>query len=153
MQNRSVLVAYGSETGNAYDYAEVLGRMLERIHFWTHVSRLDAIDTSSLRNYSLVIVVVSTTGQGDLPSNARLFWKSLLRRKLPPSYLEGVQLTTFGLGDSSYPKFNWAARKIHKRLVQLGANEAYPRGEADEQHDEGSTLQLSEWQRVLADSQ
>lgn len=80
-------------------------------------------------------------------------------------------MTTFGLGDSSYPKsvviirglrmagtdsltrFNWAARKIHKRLVQLGANEAYPRGEADEQHDEGSTLQLSEWQRVLADSQ
>ena len=114
---------------------------------------------SSLRNYPLVIIVISTTGQGDLPNNARLFWKSLLRRKLPPSYLEGVQLTTFGLGDSSYPKFviqldsiplsvgtdsstrfNWAARKIHRRLIQLGVNEIYPRGEADEQHEEGSTL-------------
>ena len=47
MQDRSALVAYGSETGNAYDYAEELGRMLERIHFWTHVSKLDAIDTAS----------------------------------------------------------------------------------------------------------
>ena len=47
MQNRSALVAYGSETGNAYDYAEELGRMLERIHFWTLVSKLDAIDTAS----------------------------------------------------------------------------------------------------------
>lgn len=34
-------------------------------------------------------------------------------------------------------RFNWAARKLHKRLVQLGANEIYPRGEGDEQHDEG----------------
>lgn len=39
-------------------------------------------------------------------------------------------------------RFNWAVRKIHKRLVQLGANEAYPRGEADEQNDEGSTLEF-----------
>ena len=34
-------------------------------------------------------------------------------------------------------RFNWAARKLHKRLLQLGANEIYERGEADEQHDEG----------------
>lgn len=47
MQNRLAMVAYGSETGNAYDYAEELGRMLERIHFWTHVTKLDAIDTAS----------------------------------------------------------------------------------------------------------
>ena len=52
----------------------------------------------------------------------------------------------------SLTRFNWAARKLHKRLVQLGANEAYPRGEADEQHGEGSTLQLFEWQRMWADS-
>ena len=40
-------------------------------------------------------------------------------------------------------RYNWAARKLHKRLVQLGAFEAYPRGEADEQHDEGLALQFS----------
>lgn len=47
MQNRSALVAYGSETGNAFDYAEELGRMLERIYFSTLVSKLDATDTAS----------------------------------------------------------------------------------------------------------
>ena len=54
MQNRSALVAYGSETGNAYDYADEVARILERIHFWTHVSKLDAIDTASrqTRKYS-----------------------------------------------------------------------------------------------------
>ncbi len=34
-------------------------------------------------------------------------------------------------------RFNWAARKLHKRLAQLGAREIYFRGEADEQHPEG----------------
>ena len=34
-------------------------------------------------------------------------------------------------------RFNWAVRKLHKRLGQLGAREFYARGEADEQHDEG----------------
>ena len=34
-------------------------------------------------------------------------------------------------------RFNWAIRKLHKRLLQLGANEIYARGEADEQHEEG----------------
>lgn len=41
-----------------------------------------------------------------------------------------VRLLTLG-------RFNWAARKVHKRLQQLGANEFYARGEGDEQHDEG----------------
>lgn len=34
-------------------------------------------------------------------------------------------------------RFNWAARKLHKRLEQLGAVEFYPRGEADEQDSDG----------------
>jgi hypothetical protein len=37
-------------------------------------------------------------------------------------------------------RFNVSARKLHKRLNQLGAKEVYPRGEADEQHDEGFVI-------------
>ena len=57
-----------------------------------------------LPSESLVIVSVSTTGQGDFPSNASLFWKGLLRKKLTAGYLEPVAFAVFGLGDSSYPK-------------------------------------------------
>ena len=46
-QDRSALIAYGSETGNASDYAEELGRVLERIWFRTHVTELDAVNTAS----------------------------------------------------------------------------------------------------------
>lgn len=65
-----------------------------------------------------MLVITSTTGQGDLPVNARQFWKSILRRKLPPTYLSNVRFATFGLGDSSYPKYvtDPAARII--RLIE-----------------------------------
>ena len=48
LQDRLALVGYGSETGTAIDYAEEVGRSLERIHFLTHVSKLDNIDPASL---------------------------------------------------------------------------------------------------------
>ncbi|KFY77591.1 hypothetical protein V498_09294, partial [Pseudogymnoascus sp. VKM F-4517 (FW-2822)] len=41
--------------------------------------------------------------------------------------------------------FNWAARKVHRRLQQLGANEFYARGEGDEQHDEGTDGAFVPW--------
>ncbi|KAL4936031.1 NADPH-dependent diflavin oxidoreductase 1 [Aspergillus oleicola] len=134
---RSVLVLYGSETGNAQDVAEEVGAVAERLHFSTQVSELNHVKPESLKSYTIVVFAVSTTGQGDLPANARTFWRSLLLKKLPPTFLSGVRFTWFGLGDSSYPKFNWAARKLYKRLLQLGAEEIYPGGEADHQHPEG----------------
>ena len=44
---------------------------------------------------------------------------------------------------------HWAARKLHKRLEQLGAREVYGRGEADEQHDEGTDGAFLPWSRDL----
>ncbi|OJI99047.1 hypothetical protein ASPVEDRAFT_186951 [Aspergillus versicolor CBS 583.65] len=139
-QRRTALVLYGSETGNAQDVAEELGAMVERLHFTTHVSELNHVKPESLRSYTIVVFSVSTTGQGDLPANARTFWKSLLLKKLPATFLSGVSFSWFGLGDSSYPKFNWAARKLYKRLLQLGADEIHSGGEADQQHPEGYPL-------------
>ncbi|GKT48608.1 NADPH-dependent diflavin oxidoreductase 1 [Colletotrichum spaethianum] len=162
LPGRSMLILYGSETGNSQDIAEEIGRNAQRLHFKTRVDEMngaqlvsyldpDSLGTltladwhgefaclwllrphnqpsSTLLQYTLVVFVISTTGQGDMPRNSGTFWKSLLRKKLPPGCLGAVRFTTFGLGDSMYIKFNWAARKLHKRLEQLGAVEFYPRG-------------------------
>ncbi|CAN8102393.1 unnamed protein product [Discula destructiva] len=101
------------------------------------VEQMNDVSLKDLAHHSFVIFVTSTTGQGEFPANATAFWKSLLRKKLPPSCLSHLHYTIFGLGDSSYPKFNWASRKLRKRLLQLGANEVYASGEGDERHDNG----------------
>ena len=43
-EQRRALILYGSETGNAQDVAEELGRMTERLRFGTCVDYLDAVE-------------------------------------------------------------------------------------------------------------
>lgn len=45
---RSALILYGSETGNAQEVAEELGRTAERLHFVTHVKECNGIKAVSL---------------------------------------------------------------------------------------------------------
>ena len=45
---RNALLLYGSETGTAQDFAEEVGRMVERLHFTTKILPLDA--TELVRN-------------------------------------------------------------------------------------------------------
>lgn len=44
-------------------------------------------------------------------------------RGLPGDCLETMTFAVFGLGDSGYAKYNATARKLHARLLQLGAVE------------------------------
>ncbi|KAF2714819.1 NADPH dependent diflavin oxidoreductase-like protein 1 [Pleomassaria siparia CBS 279.74] len=146
-QGRRALVLYGSETGNAQDVAEELGRIVERLRFDAQVTELNAIDL--LLQYSVVLVAISTTGQGDLPANSQTFWKALRSTRLRPGCLQHVSFASFGLGDTSYPKFNWAHRKLYNRLIQLGAQPICDRGESDEQHPEGVDGSFLPWTATL----
>lgn len=62
---------------------------------------------NALLQHSFVVFVISTTGQGDMPHNSLVFWKRLLRKKLPPGCLSTLKYTTFGLGDSTYVKYEY----------------------------------------------
>ena len=146
---RTALILYGSETGNAQDVAEEAARMAERLHFDTTVLDLDSIALRSLTQTTVVILVVSTTGQGEMPQNSRQFWNALLSRALKPGVLRRVQFASFGLGDSSYARFNVAHRMLRNRLIQLGAQEFCERGEGNEQHPEGHSAGLREWIPLL----
>ena len=53
----------------------------------------------------------------------RTFWRFLLRKDLPANVLDQISFAVFGLGDSSYAKYNFMARKLGNRLKQLGAKE------------------------------
>lgn len=81
----------------------------------------------------------------DEPSNMKTFWKFLLRKSLPSNSLSKLQFGVIGLGDSSYQKFNFVAKRLHKRLLQLGATSILPAGLCDDQHDLGIGAVLTPW--------
>lgn len=146
----SVTILYGSETGNAQDYAQYLARRLQYFQLQPTLAALDDYPLKQLVTNTLFLVILcSTTGQGELPRRAKRFLRFLLRKKLPSDLLNHIKITTFGLGDSSYPKFNYAIKKLHARLLQLGCSELSPRCEADEQSPEGIDGFYTEWETAL----
>jgi sulfite reductase alpha subunit-like flavoprotein len=145
VQGRTGLVLYGTESGAAQDLAEEVGRVTERLRFCTRIAELNSVPITHLSSYTIVIFVISTTGQGDFPSNAKAFWMDLLKKKLSPTFLQHLSFFLVGLGDTSYPKFNWAARKLAKRLKQLGAFQVIDACEADEQGEEGTEGAFLAW--------
>jgi len=145
----SLTVLYGSQTGTAQDTAERVTRVLVRDRFDVKVKPMDDYDITKLAEEDLVIFVCSTTGQGEEPDNMKRFWRFLLRRSLPPDALEGVAIGVLGLGDSSYPKFNFVAKRLFKRLQQLGAETLVTLGLADDQHDLGIDATIVPWIKAL----
>ncbi|KAJ2473232.1 NAPDH-dependent diflavin reductase [Coemansia sp. RSA 2322] len=73
------------------------------------------------------------------------FWRFLLRKSIPSDALASLEFAVFGLGDSSYAKFNYPAKRLFRRLVQLGATPLVPRGDGDDQHYLGVDGQLDPW--------
>ena len=73
------------------------------------------------------------------------FWKFLLRKSLPTDSLSSMNFGVLGLGDSSYQKFNFVAKRLHRRLIQLGASSIEPVGLCDDQHDLGLGAVLFPW--------
>ncbi|KAI9467547.1 NAPDH-dependent diflavin reductase [Coemansia sp. RSA 989] len=143
---RRVLILYGSQTGYAKDTAFRIGRQAWRRHFAATIQALDDTDKWQIfTTQQPVIFVCSTTGQGDEPDNMKRFWRFLLRKSIPPDALHSLQFAVFGLGDSSYAKFNFAAKRLFRRLEQLGAHALLGRGDGDDQHYLGLDGALDPW--------
>lgn len=77
------------------------------------------------------------------------FWRHLLNKNLPATILQNLKYGVLGLGDSSYSKFNFAAKKLNKRLAQLGGKELLPIGLADDQHNLGIDAVVDPWIKKL----
>ena len=50
----------------------------------------------------------------------KIFWRQLLSRQLTPQTFSQLYFSVLGLGDSSYAKFNYVAKRLFRRLEGLG---------------------------------
>ncbi|KAK7273017.1 hypothetical protein RIF29_14063 [Crotalaria pallida] len=148
-QRRKLMILYATQTGNALDAAERLARQADRRACPVTLLSIHQYDPSMLSLEEAVIFVVSTTGQGDTPDSMKAFWKFLLQRNLSNSWLKGVLYAVFGLGDSGYPKYNFVAKKLDKRLMDLGGTAIVERGLGDDQHPSGYEGSLDPWMSSL----
>ncbi|KAF7375130.1 NADPH-dependent diflavin oxidoreductase 1 [Mycena sanguinolenta] len=145
MSERDLLILYATETGTAQDIAEPQ----TNIHWYSIISNVLEppfnVGQSDLISETLVLFVVSTTGSGVEPRSMTSMWKTLLRGDLPADLFDDLSFAVFGLGDTAYEKFCWPAKKLARRLVNLGATEICDRGEGDDQDPLGIDGALESW--------
>ncbi|XP_040601199.1 NADPH-dependent diflavin oxidoreductase 1 isoform X4 [Mesocricetus auratus] len=145
MQVPQLLVLFGSQTGTAQDEAERLAREARRRRLGCRVQALDSYAVANLIREPLVVFVCATTGQGDPPDNMKNFWRFIFRKSLLSTSLCQMDFAVLGLGDSSYAKFNFVAKKLHRRLLQLGGNALLPPCLGDDQHELGPDAAIDPW--------
>lgn len=145
-------IIYATETGNAQEYAGRIALYCRRAHFRCRVFDVDKYPLSEIVSERIAIFVVATSGTGKEPRTMTPLWKSLLRSDLPPDIFEDLHYAVFGLGDSSYEKFCWPAKKLTRRLEQLGARSICPHAEGDTQHTLGTDGAFEPWASTLVHS-
>lgn len=121
-----ILVAHASQTGTA---ARLAGAVFEGLIAGGEkatLAPLGALKPADIARFPLVLLVASTTGEGEVPDGAR----ALLKR-LKASDLKGIRFAILALGDRSYTNFCGGGRRLREALMGAGAVEALPLREAD----------------------
>ncbi|KAJ3154793.1 hypothetical protein HDU89_008033 [Geranomyces variabilis] len=129
----SLSVLYASQTGNAewvakHIHEEALARGIKSA---CHV--LDDHAKADLSGNNAIVLVASTTGDGDPPDNATKFWRWLRRAKgADLEAFKGKPYAVLGLGDTNYSNFCNTAKRLDRRMNDLGSIPFTKSGFADD---------------------
>lgn len=146
MPKPPVLVLYGSQTGNARAMAKALGDDATEHGYDTRVLGMDQFKTVEFADVPLLLIVTSTTGNGDAPDNADKFLR-YLKRKTTPSIFTSTHFAVFGLGDSNYEAFCETPKRFDEHIARLGGQRMLKRCDADEV--EGLETFFDPWRQTL----
>ncbi len=136
------VVLFGSETGNSESVARRLGERAEAVGLRAFVAPMDAFDAEQLREERWLLVVTSTYGDGEMPSNAARFWQAL--RSPSMGRLPRLEFAVLGLGDTNYEQFCAAGKALDARLEELGARRMLPRVDCDTDYEAGAARWIEE---------
>ncbi|WP_395747374.1 sulfite reductase flavoprotein subunit alpha [Prosthecobacter sp.] len=131
-----LLIAFGSQSGNAESLAKRLAREAAGRGFAARAAGLDSLQPADLVKEQNVLLITSTWGEGDMPDNAVSFWDSINQNGSSPKF-NGVQYSVLALGDKNYgDTFCLAGRKLDARLEELGAKRITDRVDCDVEFDD-----------------
>ena len=127
--NRSILILYGSQSGNSEDIAIQTGKAAIEHNLNPTVRAMDEITINDITKETRVLICCSTWGDGEQPDNAEDLWEAANSENIDS--LNNMHFSVLALGDSSYDLFcesgkewdNWfeskGATRIHDRVDVL----------------------------------
>tara|TARA_Y100001970_G_scaffold264588_1_gene351344 strand:- start:536 stop:973 length:438 start_codon:yes stop_codon:yes gene_type:complete len=122
-------IVYATQTGTAEELAFDIEKLCKEKNHNCQVFELDDISMNKLQEINKLMIVTSTTGDGEVPDNGLSFWENL--SKLTELDLSNLKYGVLALGDSSHYDFCNAGKIIDEKLKELGANRIIDRQECD----------------------
>ena len=122
-------IVYGTQTGTAEELAFDIEKLSKEKGFKSEVFELDDITMDQLKQINKLLIVTSTTGDGEVPDNGLTFWEQL--SSLTELNISNLKYGVLALGDSSHYDFCNAGKIIDEKLKDLGAIRIIDRQECD----------------------
>ena len=130
-------IVYASEMGAAMDVADKTEAIAKDKGIDVAQFGMDSVSMEDLKSMNKLLIITSTTGDGDLPMMGEDFWNELSVSDLN---LSSIEYSVCALRDSSHHDFCGAGKKVDGRLQELGAKKVLDRQECD-----GDTEGSEEW--------
>ena len=136
MNKELIYILYGSQTGNAQAISKSIYQLLlSNGHNCKYLSLNESIEKETFlflekekekekekEVFPILIIISSTTGNGDAPESANKFWRTIKNRNNPKDLFKNIPFAVLGLGDSNYDKFSQIGKFFDNRLFELGGN-------------------------------
>ncbi|MEM6483849.1 MAG: flavodoxin domain-containing protein [Pseudomonadota bacterium] len=139
----TIQIIFGTQTGTAEDLAYNLADAAEEKGLDVRVSDMEDVDSAQLSRFQYLLVLTSTYGDGDMPDNGVLLWKSLSSGDAPP--MNNTHFSVLSLGDSSFPNFCAAGKSWDERLQELGAHRLCERVDCDNDYE----VSAEQWEQKV----
>lgn len=139
----SITIISASQTGNARSIAENLYQNFISLNLSVKLFHARDYPFKKIAKEKILIIIVSTQGEGEPPEEAILLYNFLNSKKAPK--LENTMFSVFGLGDSSYEFFSKAGKDLDNILFKLGGIRILERVDADIEYE----TTVSNWKKKI----